>query len=148
MSVVRGLKKTAEPGVHEGHNIVRFRMLFGLRQRELARLMHISQKKLSVMENTESLEEEFKQKIAGILGIRKIFLEMSDRDIRGLFTERSGEAGEDGKMVTITTGEKGTIHPIEKVTELYEEIRRRDRQIYEMELSRLRQENEELKKKK
>ncbi|MCD8261673.1 MAG: helix-turn-helix domain-containing protein [Bacteroides sp.] len=73
MSAVRGLKKTAEPGVHEGHNIVRFRMLLGLQQRELARLMHISQKKLSVMENTKTLEEEPKQKIADILGIKKHF---------------------------------------------------------------------------
>ncbi|MCD8261674.1 MAG: hypothetical protein LUD15_09450 [Bacteroides sp.] len=73
---------------------------------------------------------------------------MSDKDIKGLFIEKFNGAEGDNNVVNIAARQSNTIHPMEKVAELYEELRQQDQQIYEMKLSRLRQENEELKKKK
>lgn len=116
--------------VHHGRNIKRFREMFGLKQEALAIELgpDWSQKKVSRLEENETIDEDVLQQVAAVLKVPVDAIKRFDEQtalsfIGNTYTNNDYSATLNGWTVQYNP----TIHPIEKILELVEE----NKKLYE-----------------
>ncbi|HET6254707.1 MAG TPA: helix-turn-helix transcriptional regulator [Puia sp.] len=104
------------PKVHEGRNVKRFREMLGVKQEALAAGLgdDWSQKKISLLEQKESIEPEILDQVAKILKVNpeaiRSFSEEAANHFFNTFYDHSG------------FNYQCTFNPLDKVMELYERL--------------------------
>lgn len=108
--------------VHEGRNVKRFRDMMGIKQESLAAALgeEWSQKKVSVLESKEKIEDALLTEIARILNIPEEAIRNFDEDkavniIANTFQDDA---------VAYAENYKCTFNPLDKLMETVEEIKR------------------------
>ncbi|MFP8893187.1 MULTISPECIES: helix-turn-helix domain-containing protein [Chryseobacterium] len=106
--------------IHQGRNIKRFREMLGIKQEALAFDLgeDWNQKKISLLEQKETVEEDILEKISQILKVPVEAIENMDEEqavniIANTFHDSSAFA--------YTANIKPTFHPLEQVLELHKE---------------------------
>ncbi len=102
---------------HIGRKISRIRELRGIKQETLASEMGISQQTVSRLEQSEAIEDEVLEKIAGVLGVAVDAIKNFDeeRAIHNIQYNYDNSTG--GPMLNYGC----TFNPIDKIVELYNE---------------------------
>ncbi|UEQ74487.1 helix-turn-helix domain-containing protein [Chryseobacterium arthrosphaerae] len=106
--------------IHQGRNIKRFREMLGIKQEALAFDLgeDWNQKKVSLLEQKETVEEDILERISQILKVPVEAIENMDEEqavniIANTFHDSSAFA--------YTANIKPTFHPLEQVLELHKE---------------------------
>jgi len=109
------------PG-HIGRKISRIRELRGMKQEALAMALGVSQQTVSVIENSEALEDTKLKEVADALGVSADAIKsFSEEAIFSYFNSFNDNKG------SIYTGHNCTFNPLDKLVEAYEE----NKQLYE-----------------
>lgn len=107
---------------HIGRKISRIRELRDMKQEALAQAMGTNQQAISIMENSETIDEEKLVEVAKALGVTpeaiKNFSEEAVINYFNNFTDNKGP---------IYTGHHCTFNPLDKLVEAYEE----NKKLYE-----------------
>jgi transcriptional regulator with XRE-family HTH domain len=107
---------TDMPKVHEGRNVKRFREMLGIKQEVLAADLgqDWTQKKISLLEQKETIESEILDQVAKILKVSpeaiRSFSEEAANHFFNTFNDHSG------------FNYQCTFNPLDKVVELYERL--------------------------
>lgn len=104
---------------HIGKNISRIRGLRGIKQESLAMDLGLSQSEVSIIENSDSIEEELLSQIANILNVTPEIIEKFDENLAVFNINNSIE------NTTITESSQGIhqiFNPLDQVVELYERL--------------------------
>ncbi|PXV64439.1 helix-turn-helix protein [Dysgonomonas alginatilytica] len=111
---------------HQGQNIAKWREILGLTQEQLAERMKLTQNRISILENKETIAESTLRDIAEALGITVDLLKAYDHNsnicnyityVTNNNTNNVSDVKEGGTGVV-----NSQIHPIEKIAELYERM--------------------------
>jgi transcriptional regulator with XRE-family HTH domain len=123
--------------IHQGRNVKRFREMLGLKQEALALALgdDWSQKRVSLLEGKETIEEDILTQVANILKVPVEAIKNLDEDkavniIANTFNDEA---------VAYSQYYKCTINPMEKWIESLDEIKQlhqENKQLYERLLSR------------
>ena len=109
---------------HIGRNICRIREMKGMKQETLAELLGISQQKMSVIENTEEVDELKLDEIAQALDVPKNAIkEYSDEKIMNIISNNTFH----DSPFSNTTNYNPTFNPLDKLVEAYDE----NKKLYE-----------------
>ena len=108
------MSQTKESPVHLGRRVERLREIVGMKQEALAMALGVSQQAVSKMEQSEQIDDDRLQKVAGALGvsveaIRNFSEEALFNNINNTFHDHSA-------LINYQ------FNPIEKVVELYERL--------------------------
>lgn len=105
--------------VHQGRNIKRFREMLGIKQEALAFDLgeEWSQKKISLLEQKESVEEDILEKISAILKIPVEAIENMDEEQA---VNIIANTFDNGAMLN-GINYNPTFHPMDKLLQLHEE---------------------------
>ena len=132
--------------IHQGRNIKRFREMMGIKQEALAYQMgdDWTQKKVSLLEQKEIVEEDILQQVSKILGVTPEAIKSFDEEkavniIANTFQDDS---------VAFTQNYKCNINPIDKWMEALDEIKslyNENKTLYERLLLAEKEKNELLK---
>ena len=110
--------ETAEKTKHIGRNIAKIREIKGIKQEVLAEMLGVSQQKISLLENTEEIDDAKLEPIARALGVSKEaiknFSEEAAINYFNSFYDNSASQGQFGPTYN--------FNPIDKVVELYERL--------------------------
>ncbi|TCN58746.1 XRE family transcriptional regulator [Flavobacterium circumlabens] len=113
---------TATKPRHIGRNISRIRELRGMKQEILGEAIGTSQKNISVIESSETVDPEKLKEIAKALGVTveaiENFSEESVFNFFNSFYDNSSNTGAQGN----THNNHCTFNPLDKVVELYERL--------------------------
>jgi transcriptional regulator with XRE-family HTH domain len=105
---------------HIGRKISRIRELRGIKQETLASELGLSQQTVSRMEQSETIEDEVLEKIAGVLGVSaEAIKNYSDEAVVNFFNTFNDNSGA-GAFFS-STNLHCTFNPIDKIVELYNE---------------------------
>lgn len=113
--------------VHHGRNIKRFRMQKGIKQEALASDLGMSQQNISRLESQKVLDDLMLERIAKVLQVPVEELKTLEEP-SNIFIEKNNTYTENGTVndnENILGGENSvtsTIHPLEKIVELYERL--------------------------
>jgi transcriptional regulator with XRE-family HTH domain len=115
---------------HDGKNLQKVRVYFGVKQEALAADLGISQQTVSTMEQQEEIDDEQLNKIANVLGV-------SPETIRNFDMEKaiyniSNNNYRDATIAEGATAIVQQINPIEKIIELYERLLKSEREKIEI----------------
>jgi transcriptional regulator with XRE-family HTH domain len=109
---------TAIKPKHIGRNISRIRELREMKQEALAIAMGVSQQAVSIMENSETIEEEKLIEVAKALGVSlEAIKNFSEEAVINYFNNYY-----DTKDSIFNSGSNCTFNPLDKVVELYERL--------------------------
>jgi transcriptional regulator with XRE-family HTH domain len=109
---------TATKPKHIGRNISRIRELREMKQEALAIAMGVSQQAVSIMENSETIEEEKLIEVAKALGVSlEAIKNFSEEAVINYFNNYY-----DTKDSIFNSGSNCTFNPLDKVVELYERL--------------------------
>lgn len=103
-----------EPILHLGRRVERLREIVGMKQETLAQALGISQQAVSKMEQSEKIDEDKLQKVAGILGVSVEAIRNFSEE--ALFNNISNTFHDHSALINYQ------FNPIEKVVELYERL--------------------------
>lgn len=108
-----------EQKIHQGRNVKRFREMLGIKQEALAYELgeDWNQKKISLLEQKESIEPPLLEQISGALHIPVEAFKNFDEEQAVNFISNSFDNGAIGYQKNDTC----TFHPIEKIVQLHEE---------------------------
>lgn len=109
---------------HDGKNLQKVRVYFGVKQEALAADLGISQQAVSSLEQQEEIDEEQLNKIANVLGV-------SADTIRNFDEEKAIYNINNIRDNTFTEGSTSIaqqFNPIEKIVELYERLLKSERE--------------------
>jgi transcriptional regulator with XRE-family HTH domain len=110
---------TATKPKHIGRNISRIRELREMKQEALAIAMGVSQQAVSIMENSETIEEEKLIQVAKALGVSTEAIEnFSEEAVINFFNTFNDNS--QGNNIGNANG--CTFNPLDKVVELYERL--------------------------
>lgn len=116
--------------VHQGHNIKRFREMLGIKQEAFANAMGETwtQKKVSVLEQKDIVEDDILVQVSKILGIppeaiRHFSEEVALNIISNTFTNNDNSSTLQGNVINYNP----TFNPFDKLIELFEE----NKKLYE-----------------
>ena len=132
---------------HIGRKISRIRELRGIKQETLAAELGVSQQTVSRMEQSETIEDDVLEKIAGILGVTaEAIKNYSDEaviyNIQNNYEGSNQGASSFGPAIYMHY--QCTFNPIDKMVELFEE----NKKLYERLLQSEKEKNEFLKSQK
>lgn len=103
---------------HLGRKINRIRELRGIKQETLASEMGVSQQTVSRLEQSETIEDEVLEKIAGVLGVTaEAIKNYSDEAVVNFFNTFNDNSANNGAFYA----QNFTFNPIEKWLEVIEE---------------------------
>ena len=103
---------------HIGRNICRIREMKGMKQETLAELLGISQQKMSVIENTEEVDELKLDEIAQALDVPKNAIkEYSDEKVLNIINSTFHES----PFYSNTVNYNPTFNPLDKLVDAYDE---------------------------
>lgn len=107
---------------HIGRNIARIREMRGMKQETLAELLNVSQQKISLLENSETLEDDKLISVAQALEVSVEALKnFSDEAVFNIISNTFNENSSNNNNYQCT------INPIDKLVEVYEE----NKKLYE-----------------
>lgn len=125
------MSMTTAKSNHIGRKISRIRELRDMKQDALAQALGTTQQAISIMENSETIEEEKLIEVAKALGVSteaiKNFSEEGVINYFNSFTDNKGP---------IYTGHHCTFNPLDKLVEAYEENRKLYERLLEAERKR------------
>ena len=111
---------------HLGRNICRIREMKGMKQETLAELLGISQQKMSVIENTEELDDAKLNEIANALEVpANAIKEYSDEKMLNVITNNTFNSNDSSTLNAINV--MPTFNPLDKLVEAYDE----NKKLYE-----------------
>lgn len=111
---------------HIGRNISRIREMKGMKQEALAELLGISQQKMSVIENTEELDDTKLNEIAKVLEVpANAIKEYSDEKMLNVITNNTFNSNDSSTLNAINV--MPTFNPLDKLVEAYDE----NKKLYE-----------------
>lgn len=111
---------TKPANTHIGRKISRIRELRGIKQETLASELGVSQQTVSRMEQSETIENEVLEKVAGVLGVSaEAIKNYSDEAVVNFFNTFNDHSGA-GAFFS-STNLHCTFNPIDKIVELYNE---------------------------
>lgn len=107
--------------IHQGRNIKRFREMLGIKQEALAFELgeDWNQKKISLLEQKETVESDIVAKVAGILKVPAEAIENFDEE--QAISIISNTASFDNCQQPAFFNFQPTFNPIDKIVELYDE---------------------------
>ncbi|SHM58936.1 Helix-turn-helix domain-containing protein [Chryseobacterium carnipullorum] len=107
--------------IHQGRNIKRFREMLGIKQEALAFELgeDWNQKKISLLEQKETVEADIVAKVAGILKVPAEAIENFDEE--QAISIISNTASFDNCQQPAFFNFQPTFNPIDKIVELYDE---------------------------
>lgn len=111
--------------VHEGRNIKRFREMLGYKQESLAWELgeQWSQKRVSLLEQKETVDREILEQVAAILKIPVEAIQNFDEE--GVLSIISNTiTNNDQPVIGINYNYHPTFNPLDKLVEAFEEIKR------------------------
>jgi transcriptional regulator with XRE-family HTH domain len=109
---------------HIGRNISRIREMKGMKQETLAELLGISQQKMSVIENTEELEDAKLNEIANALEVpANAIKEYSDERMINIISHNTFQ----DESSAVKNLYNPTFNPLDKLVEAYDE----NKKLYE-----------------
>ncbi len=137
------METSAKPSnTHIGRKISRIRELRGIKQENLANELGLSQQTVSRMEQSETIEDDLLEKVAGVLGVSaeaiKNFSEEAVVNFFNTFNDNSVNQGAVG-----SNNYHCNFNPIDKLVELFEE----NKKLYERLLQSEKEKNDLLKSK-
>ena len=113
--------KTATKPKHIGRNISRIRELREMKQEALAIAMGLSQRAVSILENSETIEEEKLLEVAKALGVSvEAIKNFSEDAVFNFFNNFYDSSSSQGN--SFNQGMFATFNPLDKVVELYERL--------------------------
>ena len=120
---------TATATKHIGRNIARIREMRGMKQETLAELLSVSQQKVSLLENSETLEDDKLIPVAQALEISVEALKNFSEDaffniISNTFNNTSNDSS---TLIASSLNYQPTFNPIDKLLDAYEE----NKKLYE-----------------
>ena len=102
---------------HIGRNISRIRELRDMKQDALAFEMGVSQQAISIIENSETIDEQKLEQVAKALGVSaEAIKNFNEEAVFSYFNSFNDNQGQ------IYTGHNCTFNPLDKVVELYERL--------------------------
>ncbi|WP_428330311.1 helix-turn-helix domain-containing protein [Mucilaginibacter sp.] len=115
------METSAKPlNQHIGRKISRIRELRGIKQEAFANELGLSQQTVSRMEQSETIEDDVLEKIAGVLGVStEAIKNYSDEAVVNFFNTFNDNSGA-GAFFS-STNLHCTFNPIDKIVELYDE---------------------------
>lgn len=108
-----------EQKIHQGRNVKRFREMLGIKQEALAYALgeEWNQKKVSLMEQKESIETTLLRQISGALNIPvEAFQNFNEEQAVNIISNTFGDNG-----IGYQRNDNPTFNPIEKVLKMHEE---------------------------
>ncbi|MCS4237961.1 transcriptional regulator with XRE-family HTH domain [Myroides gitamensis] len=119
---------------HIGRNISRIREIKGMKQTTLAELLGISQQQVSIIENSESVEETKLESIAKILEVPiEVIKEYSDDKVMNIITNNTFQ----DDSSAIKNLYNPTFNPLDKLVEAYEENKKLYERLLEAEKEKI-----------
>lgn len=119
---------------HIGKNISRIREIKGMKQITLAELLGVSQQQVSIIENSESVEETKLESIAKILEVPiEVIKEYSDDKVMNIITNNTFQ----DDSSAIKNLYNPTFNPIDKLVEAYEENKKLYERLLEAEREKI-----------
>ena len=116
---------------HIGRKISRIRELRNMKQEALAQAMGTNQQAISILENSEVVEDEKLAEVAKALGVTvEAIKNFSDEAVINYFNSFIDNKG------PIYTGHYCTFNPLDKLVEAYEENRKLYERLLEAEKNR------------
>lgn len=113
---------------HIGRNIARIREMPGMKQETLAELLNVSQQKISLLENSETLEDDKLISVAQALEVSVEALKnFSDEAVFNIISNTFNENSSNNNNYQCT------INPIDKLVEVYEENKKLYERVLETE---------------
>lgn len=116
---------TATATKHIGRNIARIREMRGMKQETLAELLNVSQQKVSLLENSETLEDDKLIPVAQALEISVEALKNFSEDAFFNIISNTFTSNDESTLNAINP--YCTFNPIDKLLEAYEE----NKKLYE-----------------
>lgn len=134
------METSAKPSnTHIGRKISRIRELRGIKQEHLASEMGVSQQTVSRMEQSETIEDDLLEKVAGVLGVSaEAIKNYSDEAVIYNIQNNYEGSSNQGAQSSYSTF---NFNPIDKLIELFEE----NKKLYERLLLAEKEKNEFLK---
>jgi len=124
-----------EQKVHQGRNVKRFREMLGIKQEALAFDLgeNWNQKKVSLLEQREVVEEALLQKISEVMKIPVEAFQNFDED-QAINVIANTYSFQDFKDNAVASGfsYQPSFNPIDKMVELYERILQQQKETIEM----------------
>ncbi|WP_430615330.1 helix-turn-helix domain-containing protein [Flavobacterium sp. JP2137] len=115
--------KDLKPKRHIGRNICRLREIRGMKQETLAEILGMSQQKLSLIENTEELEDQKITEIAKALEVNvETIKSYSDEKVLSIINNTFNSNDNATINGGGATNYSPSFNPIDKVAELYERL--------------------------
>ncbi|MCD0465677.1 helix-turn-helix domain-containing protein [Flavobacterium sp. ENC] len=114
---------TATKPRHIGRNISRIRELRGMKQEILGEAIGTSQKNISVIESSETVDPEKLKEIAKALGVTVEAIEnFSEESVFNFFNNFYDNSANNGQGNGNTNHNACNFNPLDKVVELYERL--------------------------
>ncbi|MDV3626779.1 transcriptional regulator [Elizabethkingia anophelis] len=121
--------------IHQGRNIKRFREMLGIKQDALAYELgeDWNQKKISLLEQKESIEKDILEQVAKILKVPTEAIENFDED--SAINIIANTFHDSAVANTFTEGAQANFHctfnPLDKMVELYERMLQQQKEMIE-----------------
>ncbi|AWG25915.1 helix-turn-helix domain-containing protein [Flavobacterium kingsejongi] len=132
---------TAKEKNHIGRKISRVRELRGMKQEALAIALGISQQSVSIIENSEMIDEDKLKEIAKVLGVTPdAIIHFSDEAAINNFNNFYDNSSSQGN--SFNQGMYTTFNPLDKLVEVFEE----NKSLYERLLAAEKEKNSYLEK--
>lgn len=110
--------------IHQGRNIKRFREMLGIKQDALAYELgeDWNQKKISLLEQKESVEKDILEQVAKILKVPTEAIENFDEDsVVNIVSNTFSDFKDNAVASPVAMNYQCTFNPIDKIVELHEE---------------------------
>ncbi|MDV3713796.1 transcriptional regulator [Elizabethkingia anophelis] len=110
--------------IHQGRNIKRFREMLGIKQEALAFELgeDWNQKKISLLEQKESVERDILEQVAKILKVPTEAIENFDEDsVVNIVSNTFSDFKDNAVASPVAMNYQCTFNPIDKIVELHEE---------------------------
>ena len=127
---------TATKTSHIGRKISRIRELRGMKQEALAAELGISQQGVSILEQSEKIDDEKLGKVAKILGVSKEAIEnFSEENVTNYFNNFYDNSSPQGN--SFNQGMYAKFNPLDKLVEVYEENKKLYERLLEAEKEKI-----------
>jgi len=123
-----------EKKVHQGRNIKRFREMLGIKQEALAFELgeDWSQKKISMLEQKELIENDILDQVAKILKVPVQAIENFDEDsVINIVTNTFSDFKDNAVASPVAMNYNCTFNPLDKMVELYERMLEQQKEMIE-----------------
>lgn len=131
---------TTEKPKHIGRNISRLRELRGMKQEALAVALGVSQQSISIIENSEDVEEAKLTEIAKALGVsNEAIKNFSEENVINYFNSfyDTDFSESNGAFANNNHNNACTFNPLDKLIEAYEENKKLYERLLESEREKL-----------